>query len=266
MGRSKAELTWHGQPFADRIARLLIRATRGPLFVVTAPDQHPPPLPPEATVVADAHEDRGPLEAIAAGLRALPEDTVAYVSSTDVPLLHPALVEHVVGSVDSDAEIAVCETDGRLHPLAAAYRTSVLPEIDALLAAGQRRPVALFERASTRVLDRDALLENKTLARLDGSLTSLVNVNAPADYERAHAFELPAIRVERFGVLRAEKAQSDPETEVRAATLGALAEKVSVALDDHVVAALNGEQITSDPALPLVAGDQISFLSADGGG
>ena len=266
MGRSKAELTWHGQAFAERIARLLLRATRGPLIVVAAPGQDPPPLPSEATLVADAREDRGPLEAIAAGLRALPEETVAYVSSTDVPLLHPALVEYVVASVDGDTEIAVCETDGRLHPLAAAYRTSVLPVIDGLLADGQRRPVALFDRVGTRVLARDSLLANEKVARLDGSLGSLVNVNAPADYERAHALELPAIDIERFGVLRPDQTQPDPEKRVRAATLGDLAAAVSIELDDHVVAALNGEQITSDPALPLVAGDRIAFLSADGGG
>ena len=53
---------------------------------------------------------------------------------------------------------------------------------------------------------------------------------------------------------------------VRAATLGAAAEAVGLALDRHVVAALNGDQITRDARLPLVAGDTVAFLSADAGG
>ena len=41
---------------------------------------------------------------------------------------------------------------------------------------------------------------------------------------------------------------------------------VSLPLDRHVVAALNGEQITRDPELPLTTGDTVAFLSADAGG
>ena len=40
-----------------------------------------------------------------------------------------------------------------------------------------------------------------------------------------------------------------------AATLAAAAAAVGLALDEHVVAALNGDQITRDPETPLVAGD-----------
>ena len=36
-----------------------------------------------------------------------------------------------------------------------------------------------------------------------------------------------------------------------------------LSLDGHVVAVLNGDQITPDPQAPLVAGDSVSFLSAD---
>ena len=38
-------------------------------------------------------------------------------------------------------------------------------------------------------------------------------------------------------------------------TLGELADAVGLALDEHVVAALNGDQITRDRELPLAAGD-----------
>jgi molybdopterin-guanine dinucleotide biosynthesis protein A len=263
MGTPKADLMWHGQPFADRIARLLLRSTDGPLVVVVAPGQDPPQLPSEAVVVEDGREGRGPLEAIAAGLRALPDDVVAYVSSTDVPLIHPAFVRRVLAAISADVDVAVCETDDRLHPLAAAYRATVLPEIELLLSANLLRPMKLFEHVRTRVLDASALLADSAISNHDPALTSLLNLNAPTDYERAHKLELPEIRIERFGTLRQS---SDEPTTVRASTLGAAARAAGVELDRHIVAALNGDQITGEAAVPLVTGDTVAFLSADGGG
>ena len=52
----------------------------------------------------------------------------------------------------------------------------------------------------------------------------------------------------------------------RAATLGAAAEASGLTLDEHVVAALNGDQISRDPAMPLASGDWVGFMSADAGG
>jgi molybdopterin-guanine dinucleotide biosynthesis protein A len=53
---------------------------------------------------------------------------------------------------------------------------------------------------------------------------------------------------------------------VRAWSLGAVAAAIGLALDEHVVAALNGDKITRDPDLPLVSGDTVAFMVADAGG
>ena len=50
-----------------------------------------------------------------------------------------------------------------------------------------------------------------------------------------------------------------------AATVGEAAAASGLSLDGHVVAALNGERITRDPQVPLVAGDSVSFRAADAG-
>ena len=57
-----------------------------------------------------------------------------------------------------------------------------------------------------------------------------------------------------------------PAADVRAATLGAAAAAVGVALDEHVLAAINGDQIARDPAEPLADGDEIALMAADAGG
>jgi molybdopterin-guanine dinucleotide biosynthesis protein A len=70
--------------------------------------------------------------------------------------------------------------------------------------------------------------------------------------------------VRRFGTL-ARGSNREPLA-LRAATLAAAAVAAGVPLDRHVVAALNGDQISRDPELPLAAGDAVAFLAADAGG
>ena len=41
---------------------------------------------------------------------------------------------------------------------------------------------------------------------------------------------------------------------------------IGLRLDEHVIAALNGDQITRDLQLPLAAGDTVAFMAADAGG
>ena len=104
MGRPKASLEWHGSTLLHRVTGIVSRAVDGPVVVVSAPDQELPALPPGVRVAEDAAEGRGPLQGLAAGLAAVVgEAEVAYVSSTDVPLLHPAFVGAVLGAARARA-------------------------------------------------------------------------------------------------------------------------------------------------------------------
>ena len=70
--------------------------------------------------------------------------------------------------------------------------------------------------------------------------------------------------MQRFGTLATSGA---PRTQrVAAWCLGDVADAIALALDEHVVAALNGDQITRDRQLPLAAGDRVGFMVADAGG
>ena len=92
----------------------------------------------------------------------------------------------------------------------------------------------------------------------------MLNLNEPDDYERARARAAPSVTVRRYGTL-ATNLGREPIA-IRAATLEAAASAAGLALDRHVVAALNGDQITRHPELPLAGGDEIAFLAADAGG
>ncbi|MFL5864280.1 MAG: molybdenum cofactor guanylyltransferase [Solirubrobacteraceae bacterium] len=265
MGSPKAALDWHGSTLLRRVTGLAQRSVDGPVVVVSAPGQELPELPSTVEVACDAREGRGPLQGLAAGLTAIGERAeVAYVSSTDVPLLHPAFIRRVVDAFSADIDVVLPEIHGFRQPLSAAYRTSLLPEVEGLIAADKLKPAFLFERCRVLRLDDSAMLRARGLLAVDPSLDSVRNLNESSDYEDALAQPAPEIEVRRFGTLALNGAPRSQR--VPAWSLGQLVDTIGLVLDEHVVAALNGDQITRDRELPLTAGDTVGFMVADAGG
>ncbi|MBV9335092.1 MAG: hypothetical protein JO243_04295 [Solirubrobacterales bacterium] len=130
----------------------------------------------------------------------------------------------------ASADIAVPDVGGRRHALAAAYRVEVRTTVEELLAQD--------------VLAMNALLDRCRVQRLSGAdlpaLESLTNLNEPGDYERALALPAPEVSVDG--------------SPARAWSLGAVLRG-----RDRVM--LNGVAIDSDPELPLVSGDVVSFYA-----
>jgi len=269
MGAPKAGLEWHGSTLLHRAAAVLARSVDGPVVVVAAPGQELPELPAGVAVVEDPVEGLGPMQGLAAGLAAVADRAdAAFVCSTDLPFLHPAYVLRVLrGLTDGDdrsVDVVLPVARGFRQPLAAAYRTRIAGLVADLLAQGNDRPGMIFKHCVVTQLDDAALLADPVLAKLDPELDSVVNVNTPEEFAAARDREPPVVVVERFGAL-AKGGGHRPRT-VRAATVAAAAVAVGLTLDRHVVAAVNGDQVTKDGRLPLVTGDTVSFLSADAGG
>ena len=265
MRSPKASLEWHGSTLLRRVTGIVARSVDGPIVVAKAPDQRLPALDPAVEVVADAREGRGPLQGLAAGLAAIGDRApIAYVTSTDVPLLHPAFVQRVVGALSDEFDVVLPEVDGHRQPLSAAYRTGLLPTIEELIAADRMKPAFLFERCRILHMSAEELWRGTALEQLDPGLRSVRNLNEPADYARAHALPAPAIEVDRVGALAS--GSGGRRVLVRAWSLAGVAAAIGLPLDEHIVASLNGDRITRDAELPLVAGDRIAFVVADARG
>jgi molybdenum cofactor guanylyltransferase len=248
MGTAKALLDWHDSSMARRVTGIIGRVAC-PVVVVHEAGQELPPLP-GAELVADAAPGRGPLEGIAAGMRALAgRCRCVFVSGTDLPLLHPEFVRSVARALDGH-EIVAPAADGRSHPLAAVYRIETLDRIEALLADDQLRATALLESAGAHQLDADSLPHPE----------SLRNLNTPQEYARAIAEPEPEIVVEAVGA--AGDRLGFTTRLVRAATLAraVTAAGVEGRLSDLSLA-LNGAPIESDPSTPLVSGDAITVTA-----
>jgi molybdopterin-guanine dinucleotide biosynthesis protein A len=236
----------------------------GPVVVVRAAGQALPELPPAVEVVDDPCEGLGPVQGLAAGLAAVAgRAEIAFVCSTDLPFLHPAFARRMLRAVADGADVGLPVARGYPQPLAAAYRTTLAAVAERLVREQRLRPAFLFDECTVTRLDDAALRADPILAALDPDLDSVLNVNEPADYEAARARPAPEVIVQRFGTLA--DGHRGPRT-VRAATVAGAAAAAGLALDGHVVAALNGDQITRDGEMPLAAGDTVFFLAADAGG
>jgi molybdopterin-guanine dinucleotide biosynthesis protein A len=179
MGTSKASLPFGPEAMLQRVVRLLGEVVT-PIVAVAAVDQTLPALPEAVVVTRDEREGRGPLEALRAGLKALPPHIeAAYVTSCDVPLLVPGFVREMLAFA-CDYDVAVMEIDGFAHPLSAVYRRTTLPWIEDLLANDRLRPVFLFDAVRTRRVRPEEITA-------DPELRTLQNLNTPADYEKALA-------------------------------------------------------------------------------
>jgi molybdopterin-guanine dinucleotide biosynthesis protein A len=178
MGRPKAMLPFGSETMLQRVVRLL-GSVITPIVVVAGRSQAVPMLPGYARIARDERDERGPLEGLRAGLKALPPTAeAAYVTSCDVPLLVPAFVRHMIDLL-GDHDIAVVEVNGLPHPLSAVYRRSLLPHVEALLAGNRLRPALLFDAVRTR------RVTPAEVAALDPDLLTLRNVNTPEEYDEA---------------------------------------------------------------------------------
>ena len=181
MGRDKATLPFGpGETMLQRVVRLVGEVVPPERIVcAAAPEQRLPSLPAGVRTVFDRQAGCGPLAGLAAGLEVLRADADAvYITSCDVPLLVPSFVRRMFELL-ADYAIAAPHDGERFHPLAAVYRTDVLPAVEAQLATGDRSLLALLGACRTRRVPADELRD------VDPKLASLANCNTPADYQNA---------------------------------------------------------------------------------
>jgi molybdopterin-guanine dinucleotide biosynthesis protein A len=274
MGRPKALLPFGDEVLLQRVVRTLA-AVAAPIVVVAAPDQTLPDLPEGVRVAHDPILGRGPLQGLATGLAALPDDTeLVYATATDVPFLRPEWITRLVDRI-GDADLAMPDVGGYIQPLAALYRrTTVLPAVRELLAADRLRPVYLRE-AVRAVTPGEADFRD-----IDPELDTLGNLNTPADYAaalRRAGLAPPPITFELYGVprLRAGRATVEvPEVALRPAVAALIRECPALAtilqpdgsLHPAYRLSLEGEEFLTDLDQPVPPGARLLLLAADVGG
>jgi molybdopterin-guanine dinucleotide biosynthesis protein A len=173
MGTDKARLLIGDESFVQRIGRQLSKVTPK-VSVVGKMDPTGLTFP----VVQDVHERWGALGGLHAALAAC-EAQWALVVACDLPYVTAALFNRLLLlATDFDA-VAPVQKDGRRQPLCAVYRVAAcLPQAEALIKTGERKPVALLQSVTTR------WLEFSEVEDLTGANRFFDNINTPKDYAR----------------------------------------------------------------------------------
>ena len=190
MGSPKALLPFDDEPLIVHLVRRLQPLFRD-IIVVAAPGQALPSMP--VTLVHDDVAYQGPVGGIFYGLQAV-RDEAAFVTSCDSAFVAPALISHLVSQI-TEWDVVVPRWDGRLQPLFAVYRRTVVPLLAGQLARQELRPVFLFDQVRTRIV------EEREIRRFDPDGSSFFNMNAPGDYQDALA---------RWRTVRPVAASSEP--------------------------------------------------------
>ena len=182
MGQPKALLDWRGRPAVLHAVEVLREGCAGgPVCVVRAPGQQLPQL--DAIIVDDAVAHRGPLGGLHAGLAALAERVeVAFACGVDTPLLVPAFVRRVCGSLQDDDDAVVPMIGGRSQPLLAAYRTAIVEVLEELLGHGHLGLKDVPAVCAVRELSELELLADAELRAADPELRSVANANTPEQW------------------------------------------------------------------------------------
>ncbi|WP_019876752.1 molybdenum cofactor guanylyltransferase [Sporichthya polymorpha] len=263
MGTPKAALDWHGSTLLYRTTALLQRAVSGPVVVVSAPGQELPPLPDGVRVVEDPVEGLGPLQGIAAGLQVVGETVpIAFVTSTDLPFLHPRYVHRVMTSMD-DVEVALPILHDHRQPLAAGYRTELGERATELIEKGARTPGELFAESNVRVLDAAHLLADPVLEHVDPDLASVRNINTAEEYEQARSEPEPEITMHIHGTWM-DQGKTRIET-VRAANIGSATRTMRIGISAALLVTVNSEKVAKEPDVPLFQGDSVAILTSNVG-
>jgi molybdopterin-guanine dinucleotide biosynthesis protein A len=174
MGSPKCLLRFDGEPLIAHLVRRL-RRLFAEVIVVAAPEQEIPPL--AVKIVRDEVPFQGPVGGMYYGLQAASAE-ICFVTSCDVPFLNLPTIEFLLATLGA-ADVAVPHWDGRLQPLFAVYRRSVLPFLKQQLAAGELRSTLLYEKVATRIVSA------AELSGADPQGLSFININLPEDYHSA---------------------------------------------------------------------------------
>jgi molybdopterin-guanine dinucleotide biosynthesis protein A len=284
MGTPKALLLFDGEPLIVHVVATLQRLF-AEVVVVAAPGQDLPSMP--VTLVRDEVAHQGPVGGICYGLRA-GNGEVSFVTACDSAFLSSRLIAHLLSQIPQH-DVVVPHWQGRLQPLHAVYRRSVLPLLEGQLTRGELRPVFLFDKVRTRRIDEEEI----RLFDPDG--LSFFNMNTPEDYAEAlkrwpDEHERPGPRpdaaihctVELFGVARLVAQTREvslvlPPEATCALVYAALAEKLPVLvgpvigpdrtrLVDGYACCVNGLHFVRSSSVSVNAGDHLVILSADAGG
>lgn len=182
-GADKGLLPLWGQPLVahlltrltPQVAQVLINANRnqevyqayGSVFSDHACGNDEHPVTDLASPFFDGADFAGPLAGLTAGLRQAKHDWVLFVPC-DSPLVPLDLAKRLAAAISHTGQIAVADDGERLHAATVLLHKSLLPSLQAYLAAGDRKLQLWYQRHELLKVD------------FSDQRAAFTNINTPA--------------------------------------------------------------------------------------
>jgi molybdopterin-guanine dinucleotide biosynthesis protein A len=192
-GRDKALVAFNGTTMIERMKELLIGIYMPEIYLVGDPNKY---SSAGVSCIPDKWSGEGPLGGI---LTALLNTEVGqrkqtallgakeafkpqrnFILSCDMPFLNAQWMEEFfLGSIRSDADVILPQSNSGLEPMCACWRTAARPTIEELFNRGVRKVTDVFKHLKTEVLDEPVW------KRFDKDNRLFWNMNTPEDYAEA---------------------------------------------------------------------------------
>lgn len=165
MGQDKALLEIDGKSFIKQLTETLnffeekyiARGNNSNILDVTWP------------MIQDIYPEHGPIGGIHAALTKCDSDAVLFVSC-DMPLIKKALIQQLCEAMTSEYDaVVVKEKNGRIHPLCAIYKKSVVNLFEQQILSNNNRLMLALGKMKVKYITVDEAQQ-------------LSNINTPNDY------------------------------------------------------------------------------------
>jgi len=177
MGCDKRRLEWEGEPFLDRVSRVMNALFDEVIVVSAKTDYDCSHLP--VRLVTDKIPRKGSLGGLYTGLIEAKTPYV-FVVACDMPFLQKECISRICLSFDID-DVLVVKLSSGIQPLHACYSKGCLPIIENMIQKEDLKIQNLISHSSLKV----GIIEESVFDDLDLYRRSFMNINTPADLEFA---------------------------------------------------------------------------------
>jgi len=176
MGRDKRYLQWEGEPFVDRVCKLMTSLFAEVLLVNAQDDYDCSHL--SVRPIIDKIPQKGSLGGLYSGLIES-QNSLNFVVGCDMPFLKPESIACCCSQSPNDVIIVKLLTG--LQPLHGRYSKDCLPVIEKMISQNDLKIQHLITESSLSI----QILDEKLFDDFDPHRLSFMNINTPADLEFA---------------------------------------------------------------------------------
>ena len=185
MGRDKRHLLWEGEPFLDRVCRLMASVFDEVLVVTAHEDYECSHLP--VRLVTDKIPCKGSLGGLYSGLLEA-KHTCSFVVGCDMPFLNTACIARMCERSASDVLMVKLSTG--VQPLHARYSKGCVTIIEQKIHEGDLKIQSLAAHPSLAI----EILDESFFHEIDPYGKTFLNINTPADFDYARKISLDSSR------------------------------------------------------------------------